>query len=79
MKKGEQTKQNMRLYENATRLKLTTVEQLANASGLSLDEVNRCISLYNGIAAVMRENAKVERKQELYAMVMSVFSGRGAA
>lgn len=72
MKKGEQTKQNMRLYENATRLKLTTAEQLANASGLSLDEVNRCISLYGGIAAVMRENAKQERKQELYAMVMGV-------
>lgn len=79
MKKGEQTKQNMRLYENATRLKLTTAEELSDFSGLSLDEVNRCISLYGGIASVLRENAKQKRKQELYSMVMGAFSGRGVA
>ena len=72
MNKADHKKQCMRLYENTTRLKLTTPEQLASVSGLSLRDVKCSIESYNGIAVVMRENAKQERRQELYNMVMSV-------
>lgn len=65
------SKQNLRLYENATRLKLTTPEQLASVSGLSVSEVKQCIKSYNGIANVLSENAKHERRKELYSMVMN--------
>lgn len=65
------SKQNLRLYENVTRLKLTTPEQLAKASGLSVSEVKQCMESYGGIGEVMRKNAKQERRQELYSMVMN--------
>lgn len=65
------SKQNLRLYENVTRLKLTTPEQLANASGLPLSEVKRSMASYGGIGEVMSKNAKQERRQELYSMVMN--------
>ena len=65
------SKQNLRLYENVTRLKLTTPEQLANASGLSVSEVKQCMASYGGIGEVMSKNAKQERRQELYSMVMN--------